>query len=233
MILIQKTLPRKRAGIPEEERPMTLEYFDHILTTTRSVRKRLDLTRPVEPEVIQRCLEIAVQAPTGANIPQYFFLVITDAETRARLADIYRKAFDDMFRSENLDDYRRRDVESWMHLYDNLHRVPVHIIPLAEGRPEGRSPERLAALYGNALPAAWSLMLALRARGLGAAWTSVHVAREDESRSLLGIPDTVTQAGLLPVAYFTGSDFKPARRPSARERTYWNAWGERDRTAMP
>ena len=167
---------------------MALEDVDHILTTTRSVRKRLDLTRSVEPEVIQECLEIAIQAPTGANIPQYYFIVVTDADRRARLADIYRKAFDDMFREENLEDYRRRDVDSWMFLYDNLHKVPVHIIPCAEGRPEGRSPERLAALYGNVLPAAWSLMLALRARGLGAAWTSVHIAYEEEAKSLLGIP---------------------------------------------
>jgi nitroreductase len=206
---------------------MALEDVDHILTTTRSVRKRLDLTRSVEPEVIQECLEIAIQAPTGANIPQYYFIVVTDADRRARLADIYRKAFDDMFREENLEDYRRRDVDSWMFLYDNLHKVPVHIIPCAEGRPEGRSPERLAALYGNVLPAAWSLMLALRARGLGAAWTSVHIAYEEEAKSLLGIPNTVTQGGLLPVAYFMGSDFKPANRPPARERTYWNTWNNK------
>jgi nitroreductase len=206
---------------------MAIEDVNHILTTTRSVRRRLDLTRPVEPEVIQQCLEIAIQAPTGANIPQYYFIVVTDSERRANLADLYRKAFDDMFRTERLEDYRRRDVESWMFLYDHLHSVPVHIIPCAEGRPEGRSPERLAALYGNVLPAAWSLMLALRARGLGAAWTSVHISYEKEAMSLLGIPETVTQVGLLPVAYFTGSDFKPAKRPPARERTFWNTWNNK------
>jgi len=206
---------------------MSLDAVNHVLTTTRSVRKRLDLSRPVGTEVIQECLEIAAQAPTGSNIPQYFFMIVTDADRRARLADIYRKAFDKMFQNENLEDYRKRDVESWMYLYDHLHEVPVHIVPCAEGRPEGRSPERLAALYGNVLPAAWSLMLALRARGLGAAWTSLHVSNEEEARELLGIPATVTQAGLLPVAYFTGSDFKPANRPPAQERTYWNRWGNR------
>ncbi len=205
---------------------MTLAAVDHILKTTRSVRKRLDLTRPVEPEIIQECLEIAVQAPTGANVAQYFFVVVTDVEKRMRLANIYRKAFDDMFRDENLEDYRQRDVESWMHLYENLHKVPVHIIPCAQGRPEGRSPERLAALYGNCHPATWSLMLALRARGLGSAWTTVHIAYEAEAKSLLGLPDDVTQGGLLPVAHFTGTDFRPAKRIPARERTYWNTWGE-------
>jgi len=204
---------------------MSLEEIDHILTTTRSVRKRLDLGRPVEPDVIQQCLEIASQAPTGSNIPQNFFVVVTDADRRLRLADIYRKAFDEMFENENLENYRKRDVDSWMYLYKHLHDVPIHVVPCAQGRPEGRSPERLAALYGNVLPAAWSLMLALRARGLGAAWTSVHVAYEEEARRLLNIPDNVTQAGLLPVAYFTGADFKPARRPPAHERTYWDRWG--------
>ena len=204
---------------------MGLEDIDHILTTTRSVRKRLDLERPVEPDVIEQCLGIASQAPTGSNVPQNFFLVVSDSDRRLRLANIYRKAFDEMFQDENLENYRKRDVDSWMYLYDNLHEVPIRIIPCAQGRPEGRSPERLAALYGNVLPAAWSMMLALRARGLGAAWTSLHVTYEEESRSLLGIPDTVTQTGLLPVAYFTGSDFKPAKRPPASERTYWNRWG--------
>jgi nitroreductase len=204
---------------------MGLEDIDHILTTTRSVRKRLDLERPVEPDVIEQCLEIASQAPTGSNVPQNFFLVVSDSDCRLRLANIYRKAIDEMFQDENLENYRKRDVNSWMYLYDHLHEVPIHIIPCAQGRPEGRSPERLAALYGNVLPAAWSMMLALRARGLGAAWTSLHVAYEKESQSLLGIPDTVTQTGLLPVAYFTGSDFKPAKRSPASERTYWNRWG--------
>jgi nitroreductase len=175
--------------------------------------------------VIQQCLEIASQAPTGSNIPQNFFVVVTDADRRLRLADIYRKAFDEMFENENLENYRKRDVDSWMYLYNHLHEVPIHVVPCAQGRPEGRSPERLAALYGNVLPAAWSLMLALRARGLGAAWTSVHVAYEEEARQLLNIPDNVTQAGLLPVAYFTGADFKPARRRPAHERTYWDRWG--------
>ena len=189
------------------------------------MRKRLDLTRPVEPEVIQQCLEVAVQAPTGANVPQYFFMVITDPDKRARLADIYRRAFDDMFRDKDMEDYAPRDVESWMYLYENLHKVPVVVIPCAAGRPEGRSPERLAALYGNCLPAAWSLMLALRARGLGATWTTIHIADEAGAKSLLGIPDDVTEGGLLPVAYSTGDDFKPAKRAPARERTHWNSWG--------
>ena len=204
---------------------MGLKEVDHILTTTRSVRKRLDLERPVEPDVIQQCMEIASQAPTGSNIPQNFFVVVTDSSRRLGLANIYRKAFEEMFENDSLENYRKRDVDSWMYLYNHLHEVPVHVVPCAQGRPEGRTPERLAALYGNVLPAAWSLMLALRARGLGAAWTSAHVAYEEEARSLLGIPDTVTQAGLLPVAYFTGTDFKPAKRSSARERTYWDKWG--------
>jgi nitroreductase len=67
-------------------------------------------------------------------------------------------------------------------------------------------------------------MLALRARGSGSAWTTLHILYEKEAAALLGIPDHITQAALLPVAYFTGEDFKPAKRLPARERTYWNGW---------
>ena len=114
---------------------MSLETIDHILTTTRSVRKRLDLERLVEPEVIERCIDIALQAPTGSNISQNFFVVVTESDRREQLANIYRKAFDEMFKNENLEDYRKRDVDSWIYLYNHLHQVPVHIVPCAQGRP--------------------------------------------------------------------------------------------------
>jgi nitroreductase len=118
-----------------------------------------------------------------------------------------------------------RDAASWVALLEHMQDVPVMIVPCVEGRPEGRTPERLSGLYGNILPATWSLMLALRARGVGAAWTTIALTYEKEVAAVLGIPDTITAAAVLPVAYFTGDDFKPAKRVPARERTHWNAWG--------
>ena len=201
---------------------MDLATVDKVLTTTRSVRKRLDLTRPVDPAVIEECLEIAVQAPQGSNNCRYHFIVVTDPGKRRALADLYRQAFE-QFR---LVPASPRDVESGIALAEHFQNVPVLIIGCTEGRPEGRNPERLAGLYGNILPVAWSLMLALRVRGIGAAWTTIVFTYEKEVAALLGIPEGFTPAVCLPVAYFTGDDFKPAKRVPAKERTYWDSWGK-------
>tara|TARA_A100001037_G_scaffold292407_1_gene307699 strand:+ start:1796 stop:2416 length:621 start_codon:yes stop_codon:yes gene_type:complete len=204
---------------------MDLASTDHLLTTTRSVRKRLDLTRPVEPEVIQECIEIALQAPNGGNRRQPHFVVVTDPEKRAGLAEIYSRACTPhVERMRGV--YSPGVYSSAKYLIECLHDVPVHVIPCIEGRAEKDSAYLQATLYGSVLPAAWSLMMALRARGLGSAWTTMHLAYEAEAAALLGIPDEMTQGALLPVAHFTGDDFKRAPREPARERTHWDAWGE-------
>jgi nitroreductase len=214
---------------------MDLTSIDHLLTTTRSVRRRLDLTRPVDPAVLERCLEIACQAPTGSNEQGWHFLVVTDAAKRAGLAELYRRAFGmyaQMRAAEAprpADDLRARQMprvlDSATYLCEHLHEVPVMVIPCIEGRVENGGPIAQASVYGSILPATWSLMLALRARGLGSAWTTLHLMFESEAAALLGIPPEITQAALLPVAHYTGADFKPAHRLPVRERTYWNRWG--------
>ena len=226
---------------------MDLASIDHLLTTTRSVRKRLDLTRPVEPEVIRQCIEIALQAPTGSNLQGWRFMVVTDPEKRAGLARIYSKARQTYYEMQAAQPpqlpagdpraaQRARVSESSLYLGEHLHEVPVHIIPCIEGRME-EAPHlsRLteygnaynAAIYGSIYPATWSLMLALRARGLGSSWTSLHLMYEKEAADILGVPDDIIQAALLPVAYFKGTDFKPARRIPGQELTYWDTWGHR------
>jgi nitroreductase len=214
---------------------MDLATVDHLLTTTRSVRKRLDFTRPVEPEIIERCIEIATQAPSGSNRQGWHFVVVTDAEKRRQIADYYRKSFavyigsggpkgsgdDDDPRLARAGQVR----DSAMYLAEHMHEAPVLIIPCIEGRPSNPAPAAQAGFYGSILPAAWSLMLALRARGLGAAWTTLHLPYEQQVAELLGIPDNITQAALLPVAYYLGDDFKPAHRVPARTITYWDGWG--------
>jgi len=215
-----------------------LATVDRLLTTTRSVRKRLDLTRRVEPEILERCIKIALQAPTASNSQGWHFVVVTDADKRAGLAELYRRAFAAYLNTAS--PTRRplapgdpravqlpRIVDSATYLAEHLHEVPVHVIPCVEGRVEGAGALSQASLYGSILPAAWSLMLALRARGLGSAWTTLHITFEQEAARLLGIPANVTQAALLPVAYFAGADFKPAARLPAGDSTHWNAWGRR------
>jgi nitroreductase len=202
---------------------MDLVSIDHLLTTTRSVRKRLDLQRPVEPAVVQECIDLATQAPDGGNLGLYHFLVVTDRAKRAAIAEYYRSAFAAYLEGQQ-QVYGKRMYDSATHLAEHFHEVPVHIIPCTEGRVEEKGAFLQATRYGSILPAAWSLMLALRSRGLGSAWTTLHLAHEKEIAALLNIPDHITQGALLPVAYFTGDDFKPGRRIPGRERTYWDTW---------
>ena len=214
---------------------MNLEIVDKLLTTTRTVRKRLDLERPVPPEIIQECLQIAIQAPTGGNVQGWHFMVVTDARKQARIADLYEKSFAIYTQARQIRTDRGKAYVEQMHrvissseyLSENMGRAPVLILPCIKGRVENDGQMAQAGLYGSILPAAWSLMLALRARGLGAAWTTLHLRYADEVSAILGIPDNITQAALLPVAYYKGEDFKLARRIPVREVTSWNTWGER------
>jgi nitroreductase len=219
-------------GIPAGERAAV----DRVLERTRSVRKRLDLKRPVDPKVLEEAIDIAVQAPTGSNVQGWHFIVVTDPEHKGTIADLYRKGAD-VYRASRpraeyaADDPRREQLAkmaaSGAHLYQHMHEVPAIVFVGIEGRVEKEPLAAQASTYGSVLPAAWSLMLALRARGVGAAWTTLALIHEREIAKLLGIPDNITLAVMLPVGYYTGADFKPAKRLPARERTHWNAWGRR------
>ena len=214
---------------------MDLTTVDHLLSTTRSVRKRLDLTRPVEREVLNECLNLALQAPSGSNRQGWHFLVVTDAEKRQAIADYYRQAFKrylvgaqpeelQPLRAEPAAEQGARVLKSAVYLSKHLHQVPVHIIPCIEGRVENLDVMAQASLYGSILPATWSLLLALRSRGLGSVWSTLHLAHERAVGELLGIPATVTQAALIPVAYYTGDDFQPAKRKALTDVVHWDRW---------
>jgi nitroreductase len=214
---------------------MDLATADHLLTTTRSVRKRLDFAKPVDLAVVTRCLEIAFQAPTGSNAQGWSFVVVTDADKRRGLADLYRKAFELYANNPDLrptfsdDDLRMKQlprvVDSAMYLAEHLHEVPVLVIPCIEGRVENAGTLAQASVYGSILPAAWSFMLALRTRGLATAWTTLHIMFEQDAAKILGLPEHVTQTALFPVAHYTGSDFKPAKRIPSAQLVHWNSWG--------
>ncbi len=220
-----------RAPSPHGEAPgMDIATVDRLLSTTRAVRKRLDLTRPVEREVILECLQLAMQAPTASNSQNWRWLVVTDADKRAAIADIYRRcAGDYMARAaeQATDAQTRRVYQSADALNGILGEVPVHVIPCIERRLEDAPLPVAAAAWASIIPAAWSFQLALRSRGLGSVWTTLHLVKEREVAELLGIPDTVTQVALFPVAYTIGTDFKPAARPPAETVTRWNTWGRR------
>lgn len=197
---------------------------DELLSTTRSVRKRLDLTRPVERTLIEECITLAQQAPTGSNSQSWHFVVVTDAAKRRVLADLYRQSWK-RYIGDSPDDPANRIRSSSQYLADHLHEVPVHVIPCIRGRTEQASIAEQASVWGSILQAAWSFMLAARARGLGSAWTSLHLAYEKEAADLLGIPFAeIMQAALLPVAYSKGTAFKPAPRAPLDTMTHWDKW---------
>lgn len=204
---------------------------DELLSTTRSVRKRLDLTRPVEREALLECLALAQQAPTGSNRQDWHFVVVTDPAKRAALAALYRRGaeayavqrprFSDPERASQY----RRIVSSAVYLAEHIHEVPVHLIPCIEGRLEDKPVVAQAATWGSILPAVWSFMLAARSRGLGTCWTTFHLFEEEAAAVLLGIPHAeVTQAALVPVAYTKGTDFRPAGREPLATMVHWEGW---------
>lgn len=211
---------------------MDLASVDHLLTTTRSVRKRLDFSRPVPPELIEECIEIALQAPSGSNVQGWSFMVITDPAKKKAIADYYRTTFSVYAKTPQrefgADDPRTAQQDkvrdSAQYLSDHMDEAPVFVIPCIQGRPQGAGTQ--AGFWGSILPAAWSFMLAARSRGLGTAWTTIHLGHEKQISELLGIPENVSQAVLFPVAYFKGDDFKKAKRVPAKQVTHWDTWGQ-------
>jgi len=207
---------------------------DELLTTTRSVRKRLDLDRPVPLELVRECLEVALQAPSGSNRQGWQWIVVTEAELRRRIGDVYRRAVDEYLRSASsaanlfAEDPGRVPVQqrvgdsvAW--LGERMGDVPVLVIPcIRAGRtlPAGNQ----AGLWGSLLPAVWSYMLASRARGLGTAWTTLHLDYEAEVAELLGLPEGVHQGALVPTAYYTGDTFRPAPREALDSVLHINGW---------
>ena len=213
---------------------LDLATCDKLLTTTRSVRLRFDLDRPVEPEMIEQCLEVALQAPSQTNTQQWHFVVVTDQHKRTALADIYRRSFEKYWGESmekapeafaNPSKSVQRMIDSAQFLTANLQNVPVHVLFCSSGDLVNLPLFEQASAYGSIIPAAWSFMLAARARGIGCCWTTVHLMDAAAASVLLGLPDDVTQAVLLPVAYYKGDSFKLAERIPLSEVVHWNGWG--------
>lgn len=205
-----------------------LAEVDRLLTTTKQVRKRLDLERPVPRELLLECIDIAQHAPMGGNLERNRWLVVDDPDLKAAIAPRYQEVGRPYLAANaagELDRAQQRVIDSATYLVDHIAEVPAMVIALRLDRlPAGASNADIAAYHGSVAPGVWSFQLAARARGLGSAWTTFHLAHEAEIADLLGIPDTVTQVALLPVGFYTGSGFTPARRRPAREITYFNRW---------
>lgn len=211
---------------------------DQLLTTTRAVRKRLDLTRPVDDELIRECVAAAMQSPSGSNNMSMQFVIVRDAAKRAAIGELYGKCYaqyrtwDGAYvrsikkatEAENAQQQRVGDSADY--LGDHMGEAPVLVIACSQGgRVDGAPAIAAASTMGNVLPAMWSFMLAARARGLGTAWTTMHLLVEREVADIVGIPfDTVQQACLSPLAHTIGTDFKPAARPEPDTIIHWDQW---------
>jgi len=208
--------------------PFDVAVFDHLLSTTRAVRRRLDLSRPVEPDLIRDCVRLSQQTPTGQDAQGWRWVVVNDREKRAALGEIYARALPGLRaleRSHEGDPKARRMYQAVVWLAENMSDVPCLVIPCVQGRPpEKFSATLYATIYGSIIPAVWSFQLALRSRGLGSCYTTLTLDYEGEVRALLGIPDDVLQVAMLPVAYTLGTDFKTATRPPPDEVIHWDRW---------
>ncbi|GAA2212838.1 nitroreductase family protein [Nonomuraea monospora] len=208
---------------------------DELLSTTRAVRKRLDLTRPVPRELIEECVDLAVQAPTGRNRQRWHFLVVTEPRQRRAVADLFLRAQSvasgtplterDLWRMNYHPGSTDRVFDGLRHLAANIHRVPAFVIPAVEGRTDHAPVDVQAGTWGSILPAVWSFMLAARARGLGTVWTTAQAPLERELAGVLGVPyDEVMLAAFLPLAFTLGTDFRPAPRVPRAEVLHWQRW---------
>ncbi|MCW2661134.1 MAG: nitroreductase [Mycobacterium sp.] len=214
---------------------MTLNLsVDEVLTTTRSVRKRLDFDKPVSREVLMECLDLALQAPTGSNSQGWQWVFVEDDEKKKAIGDIYRARALPYLSSPSAE-YPEGDTrgermgkvrDSATYLAERMHEAPVLLIPCLEGRGE-QAPLSGVSFWASLFPAVWSFCLALRSRGLGSCWTTLHLLDDGEQQAaeVLGIPyDKYSQGGLFPIAYTKGTDFRPAKRLPAEQLTHWNAW---------
>ncbi|HEY7107615.1 MAG TPA: nitroreductase family protein [Acidimicrobiia bacterium] len=200
---------------------------DELLSTTRAVRKRLDLQRPVPRDVLLECVELAVQAPSGSNVQRWHWVFVEDATKKQALADLYNRVWSHAYprdARDQVDEQGRRILSSADYLAAHLHEVPVLLVPCQWTRPTGDVPGG-AGYWGSILPAVWSFLLALRSRGLGSAWTTMHLACEQEAADILGIPyERCAQAGLFPIAYTIGTDFRTAARKDTASIVHWDTW---------
>lgn len=217
--------------------PFTLGLSpDELLTTTRAVRRRLDLNRPVELDVVKECVSIALQAPSGSNRQGWHWLVVTDAAQRTRIADLYRAAFDEyratavhtggLFAADGeLSAAQQRTARSVEYLAKNLQHVPVLVIACISAPGSAVLPDTTqASMWGSLFPAVWSYMLAARARGLGTVWTDLHLRYEQDVADILDIPDGVRQGPLIPTAYTLGTDFQPGPRTPLENVLHIDRW---------
>lgn len=210
-----------------------ISFFDEMLATTRSVRRRIDFTREIEPALIYDCIDLAVQAPSSVGGESWRFVVLTEQPRKDAMAALYRKSFDSFLAIQQAESLvQGQPIQAlppnYRYLADRMQDFPAIIVVCREGRPPADTAGQMA-FYSSVIPAAWSLMLALRARRLGTTWTTLHCRYERESADIIGMPDDATATVVLPVGHMKDATLRRAQRSPARAVTYWNCWGAGER----
>lgn len=198
---------------------MNIEEFDEVLSTARSVRRKLDFDRPIARQVLLDCVNVAVQAPTGLGGENWRFVIVDDPALKSEVAKLYRQILLNILAERQM-----LIKPSHQALIDRLHEIPAMVFVCVDGQPTDQAVGSQVGYYGSILPAAWSLMLAFRARNIGTTWTSLLSARQDELNRILGCPESVVQTVMLPVGYTKDVVLRKAQRLDAKEVTYWNGW---------
>jgi nitroreductase len=220
--------------------PFNLAEIDRLLTTTKAVRHRLDLTRPVPRDVLVECIRLACYAPNASNGQEWRWVVLDDREQIRRAGELYRDILvprvSTMLETKlaDGDEAGARISRSILYLADKMPEVPVIVIPCYDRSLKlerysrllqqdiTMSPEMNSASYGSIYPAVWSFQLALRSRGLGSAFTTAHQFDRAGMARIVGIPEAWDQTCLIPVGYTTGDDFAPSPRGSVEDVIVWN-----------
>jgi nitroreductase len=219
-----------------------LDTVDRLLTTTKAVRQRLDLERPVPRELITECIRIGCYAPNASNAQEWWWVVVDDADQKARVAEVYRDVLVPRVtqmlavKQAGGDEAGARISRSILYLADHLHEVPALVIPcydvkaalvryhtlIPDPGPLGLSTHMDSGMFASIIPAVWNFQLALRSRGLGSVLTTAHQLEQPKMAAVLGIPNDWFQVALIPLAYTVGDDFTPSPRKPVDDVIIWN-----------
>lgn len=194
-----------------------MDVFEAINTTRAMRRLKPD---PVPDEHLWTILDAAIKAPSGGNAQPWNFIVVRDPETKRKIGEYYRDAWNQSYGGPGRALRERPGMagvyRSAEHLAHHLAEAPVLIIVTTRA---GGNPLAGASIY----PAVQNLMLAARALGLGTTLTTLHKLHEREVKELLGIPEQVETMALIPVGWPKGRFGTPPRLPVDKV-VYWERW---------
>jgi nitroreductase len=198
--------------------------------TLRAMRRLK--TDPIPKEDLRYIVEAATMACSPGNSQPWTFLVITDQQQKERIADIYRDIGNAVIRdgalaSGKLDEEMQKVYSNAMTLVECMQDAPALIMCCLEGHAQEGGIHQ-STYYGSIYPAIQNLMLAARSKGIGSTMTTMHKAREEDIKDVLGIPQEVATIALIPLGYPQGSWNRPKRKPQPAV-TFWNVWGEQER----